>query len=238
MDATKPARSVVIPPPTASTSAFRDAPASSSERAMRSTVSIDFPSSVASMAMLPRTPGTAAITSPATQETCSSYTTNTSGSPESKGAISAIRLPPTTRPAAVPPMVMVISLCIDYKDTGFILQISENAVNLQSVSPETVPCPNGGIGRRAGLKIQCPLKTCRFEPGFGHENENRQHFVAKSASCWRFPVYRPLYLRSSALGASTLPNIGAGRWGSRRRSLWFLVQMCFYSGNLSFAEKS
>ena len=32
-------------------------------------------------------------------------------------------------------------------------------------------CPNGGIGRRVGLKIQCPLKTCRFEPGFGHPTE-------------------------------------------------------------------
>ncbi len=26
-------------------------------------------------------------------------------------------------------------------------------------------CRRGGIGRRAGLKIQCPLKTCRFDPG-------------------------------------------------------------------------
>ena len=72
MDAAKPARSVVIPPPTASTSAFRDAPASSSERVMRSTVSIDFSSSVASMAILPRTPGTAAITSDAIHEAFSS----------------------------------------------------------------------------------------------------------------------------------------------------------------------
>ena len=30
------------------------------------------------------------------------------------------------------------------------------------------PCPDGGIGRRAGLKIQCPLKTCGFEPRSGH----------------------------------------------------------------------
>ena len=66
MDAANPARSVVIPPPTASTSAFRDAPASSSERSMSRTVSMDLSSSDVSMAMLPRTPGTASITSAAT----------------------------------------------------------------------------------------------------------------------------------------------------------------------------
>ncbi len=39
---------------------------------------------------------------------------------------------------------------------------------MQSVSPRDHPCPDGGIGRRAGLKIQCPLKTCGFEPRSGH----------------------------------------------------------------------
>ena len=37
-------------------------------------------------------------------------------------------------------------------------------------------CPNGGIGRRVGLKIQCPLKTCRFEPGFGHRDRSAGNF--------------------------------------------------------------
>ena len=64
--------------------------------------------------------------------------------------------------------------------------------------PRPSPCPDGGIGRRAGLKIQCPLKTCGFEPRSGHENEYRQHFVASSASCWRFSIYLPSCLRSRA----------------------------------------
>ena len=31
-----------------------------------------------------------------------------------------------------------------------------------------VLCPGGGIGRRAGLKIQCPQQTCGFDsrPGY------------------------------------------------------------------------
>ena len=72
MLAANPARSVVIPPPMASTSAFRDAPASISERHSSSTVSIDFSSSEASMAMLPLIPGSAETTSDATQEAFSS----------------------------------------------------------------------------------------------------------------------------------------------------------------------
>ena len=30
-------------------------------------------------------------------------------------------------------------------------------------------CLSGGIGRRAGLKILCPLWTCRFDPGLRYE---------------------------------------------------------------------
>ena len=40
-------------------------------------------------------------------------------------------------------------------------------------------CPNGGIGRRVGLKIQCPLKTCRFEPGFGHRDRSAGNFLLR-----------------------------------------------------------
>ena len=29
-------------------------------------------------------------------------------------------------------------------------------------------CLSGGIGRHEGLKIPCPLKACRFEPGLGY----------------------------------------------------------------------
>ena len=31
-----------------------------------------------------------------------------------------------------------------------------------------MPCPDGGIGRRAGLKHQC-RKACRFDPGSGYK---------------------------------------------------------------------
>jgi hypothetical protein len=29
--------------------------------------------------------------------------------------------------------------------------------------------PDGGIGRRTGLKIPRPLKACRFDPDSGHQ---------------------------------------------------------------------
>ena len=32
----------------------------------------------------------------------------------------------------------------------------------------TITCPDGGIGRRVGLKHQC-RKACRFDPGSGYE---------------------------------------------------------------------
>ena len=56
---------------------------------------------------------------------------------------------------------------------------------MQSVSPRDLPCPDGGIGRRAGLKIQCPLKTCGFEPRSGHEKGSLEgaFLVPCSAAC-------------------------------------------------------
>ena len=35
-----------------------------------------------------------------------------------------------------------------------------------------VACPDGGIGRRVGLKHQC-RKACRFEPGSGYKKRLR-----------------------------------------------------------------
>ena len=100
---------------------------------------------------------------------------------------------------------------------------------MQSVSPRDHPCPDGGIGRRAGLKIQCPLKTCGFEPRSGHAKKTaasglfwcpdgpyhppplrgcpqggdwgktpRPPPVTVFPLRWRYPVYRPSYLRSRA----------------------------------------
>ena len=33
---------------------------------------------------------------------------------------------------------------------------------------------SGGIGRHEGLKIPCPLKACRFEPGLGYGEKLHQ----------------------------------------------------------------
>ena len=108
------------------------------------------------------------------------------------------------------------------------MQKPEITVNLQSVSQRDRPCPDGGIGRRAGLKIQCPLKTCGFEPRSGHENENRQHFKTTSVMCGRFSVFRPSCKRSRAQGhppryplPKSLPS-GEGLGGRSRR---FSAQM-------------
>ena len=57
-------------------------------------------------------------------------------------------------------------------------------------------CPNGGIGRRVGLKIQCPLKTCRFEPGFGHRDR----------SAGNFPPPTCLFLDSISILHFSLPS--------------------------------
>ena len=57
-------------------------------------------------------------------------------------------------------------------------------------------CPNGGIGRRVGLKIQCPLKTCRFEPGFGHRDR----------SAGNFPPPTCLFLDSVSILHFSLPS--------------------------------
>lgn len=61
-------------------------------------------------------------------------------------------------------------------------------------------CPNGGIGRREGLKILCPLKTCRFEPGFGHIN-------GVSGIAWT-----PFFLCPAAAPESDSRLTGEVRW--------------------------
>ena len=49
------------------------------------------------------------------------------------------------------------------KKMSYYLEIARKALLLSPSSS-----PGGGIGRRAGLKIQCPLKTCGFDsrPGY------------------------------------------------------------------------
>ena len=37
-------------------------------------------------------------------------------------------------------------------------------------------CPDGGIGRRAGLKHQC-RKACRFDPGSGYKKADARHLL-------------------------------------------------------------
>ena len=49
------------------------------------------------------------------------------------------------------------------KKMSYYLEFARKALLLSPSSS-----PGGGIGRRAGLKIQCPLKTCGFDsrPGY------------------------------------------------------------------------
>ncbi len=51
------------------------------------------------------------------------------------------------------------------KKMSYYLQIARKALLLSPSSS-----PGGGIGRRAGLKIQCPLKTCGFDSRPGYKN--------------------------------------------------------------------
>jgi hypothetical protein len=44
-------------------------------------------------------------------------------------------------------------------------------VDKEAALPRLSPSrrPDGGIGRRTGLKIPRPQKACRFDPGSGHQ---------------------------------------------------------------------
>ena len=46
-----------------------------------------------------------------------------------------------------------MSFCLEFEKKDILLHPSSR--------------PGGGIGRRAGLKIQCPLKTCGFDSRLG-----------------------------------------------------------------------
>ena len=172
-----------MPPPMATSNALREAPASISHRQMSSTVAISFPPSVASSARRPRktAAGSAAATASATQATFRSWNRKTSRS----AARSPDRPPglpsPTIRLTALPSIwssicCMLLLAAVSATKTNIsifpwkekILQFPEIPVNLQSVSHRNPSCPDGGIGRRAGLKIQCPLKTCGFDARSGH----------------------------------------------------------------------
>ena len=60
---------------------------------------------------------------------------------------------------------LVKNIC---KKESFYLDIPRKALLLHPSS-----CPGGGIGRRAGLKIQCPLKTCGFDSRPGYKKIER-----------------------------------------------------------------
>ena len=44
-----------------------------------------------------------------------------------------------------------------------------NTTSLQSHILLDLACPNGGTGRRAGLKIRSPKTWCGFDSLFGHQ---------------------------------------------------------------------
>lgn len=76
-------------------------------------------------------------------------------------------------------------------------------------------CPNGGIGRRVGLKIQCPLKTCRFEPGFGHRDRSAGNFppptciFLDSISILHFSLLFPPPLHPRVFSIIPVPTISS-----------------------------
>ena len=57
-------------------------------------------------------------------------------------------------------LVKKMSFCLEFEKKDLLLHPSSR--------------PGGGIGRRAGLKIQCPLKTCGFDsrPGYKKSKDN------------------------------------------------------------------
>lgn len=81
-------------------------------------------------------------------------------------------------------------------------EYSESFVYLRlQINPQY--CPNGGIGRREGLKILCPLKTCRFDPGSGHQADglSAAGFLSPeeaSQSSRSLPDFGPCYCTQSS----------------------------------------
>ena len=59
-------------------------------------------------------------------------------------------------------------------------------------------CSSGGTGRRPGLKIPCPIKTYRFDPGLEHQREWLNHYglchslffflFLRTGNMWIFPL--------------------------------------------------
>ena len=60
--------------------------------------------------------------------------------------------------------------------------------------PDHPQCPDGGTGRRAGLKIPFPLKECRFDSDSGHQLMKRVMLTAPSLV--RMPASTSLSRRS------------------------------------------
>ena len=69
--------------------------------------------------------------------------------------------------------------------------------NVQILVYNNKSCSSGGTGRRPGLKIPCPIKTYRFDPGLEHQREWLNHrrlrhslffcLLLKTGNMWIFP---------------------------------------------------
>ena len=69
--------------------------------------------------------------------------------------------------------------------------------------------PGGGIGRRAGLKIQCPLKTCGFDsrPGYKTSRTNREVFLfIHNTPIFTFPRVLPETRKNQAPQTLAIPG--------------------------------
>ena len=65
-----------------------------------------------------------------------------------------------------------MSFCLEFEKKDLLLHPSSR--------------PGGGIGRRAGLKIQCPLKTCGFDSRPGYTKIERKPSWSKDEEGFSF----------------------------------------------------
>ena len=86
-----------------------------------------------------------------------------------------------------------------HKKNTFLMKSFANQKNLPTFAPvsKRQPCPDGGIGRRAGLKHQC-RKASRFEPGSGYHKRVKL-FIFKHLTLFLFkivPILFPVILNT------------------------------------------
>ena len=80
---------------------------------------------------------------------------------------------------------------------------------LYQVAKTTTPCPGGGIGRRAGFRCQCSIRTCGFKSRPGHHVKSRDIVPVgvsrfSAFGCPRLPKTRHSQRREYCEGQATV----------------------------------